>query len=103
MSSTATTLQPVDDITDYNLHNVWFLLGETHTGIENLGDTFSDWMIPVLHYSLATITIPFFEQPSIWHLFVNVGACVCMECVSGVFSQMQVCTFVIYVVCDNKP
>lgn len=41
MSSTDPTLQPVDDITDYNLHNVWFLWGETHTGVEILGDSFS--------------------------------------------------------------
>lgn len=38
MSSTAPTLQPVDDITDYNLHDVWFLRGETHA--ENSGSQF---------------------------------------------------------------
>lgn len=40
MSSTAPTLQPVDDITDYNLHNVWFLRGETHSGLQISGSQF---------------------------------------------------------------
>lgn len=68
--------------------------------------TVSDWMIPIPPYSLATI-IPFSKivplyVTCLW-MWACVGACVHLERVSVVCSQMQVCTLVIYVVCENKP
>lgn len=68
----------------------------------------SDWMVPILHRPLATI-IPFFLDYSFFMSLVCergrvwVRVCVHLERVSVVCSQMQVCTLVIYVVCENNP